>query len=682
MGSSTEKDTRRTKEDIRWNCAECRHGNNSYIYDLHCPSCNTHRDASCTFWIETIEILKFLGDFDPPALRADGQPVDTAEVPGSKSGQFQITDTSSSGHDVTPCVSSVVQSGSPTMSTDGETEASTSPISSSMPAPRDIMGLEWLLPLRNHPFFPEILQAWNNFILHATGRSDQETPQAPSASAGSSFPSQSFSSTSSSQGNRKRSLGDNIDDNGPRSSKTRARHRSPPEQGEDEHFACHFFKLDAKTYHHCFGVSFKDVRSTTQHLRQKHKIPDTPEWLPRGLGRGKPEHVRWYLTWDRLFPGHAQPESPYNTPVEDMLRQFVDFLKDNNSEFYPAVEQCAAEFISGGNQASTAVETVTPVSVVADGRSSSSPTGSNEASRPDVPGSMPEETSMILSNTELSTPMRGTLEGLFPPLDTSLPLLTQNETFELEYLLPEFRENEYSVTTNDETTNNPPDSPASPNKAYQATSDEPEVGVTTAPFHDYWTSAAAEAHLGSGLDSELRTETTERTPTPLETTGTSAVWNSAPTSNSGEPNPMFNGSWLADFNGPLSSNFADIASAPQLLTHSPGIAASIPDDSPDLHSYFSVPAARAVLTRTPSAQRSGSVVRIAPPPPAQLNTFFGMTSDPAGRPGPGEEPDGELAAPYERSPSESSEAEADLFTDPEPGPPPKRKKKCRGMYGE
>ncbi|RYP36050.1 hypothetical protein DL767_003522 [Monosporascus sp. MG133] len=784
MGCSTKKDIRWTTEDIRWTCAECGHGNNSYIYDPYCPSCNTPQNDSSSFWSRkeicrplrdqtlvprdqqvrlpeesvsgigycplgskdavvgaqerkalpttsdsfkplgptlnfddilynvnshlsdsgysslggetSLEFLKLFEDFDSLAFRADGQPIATAEVPGSKSGQSQITDTSSSGHDVTPCISSIVQSDCPTTSTDEETEPSTSPISSPMPALRDVLGLEWLLPLRSHPFFPEILQAWNTFIQHVTGHGDQETPQTPSASAGSSFPRQSFSSTSSSQGSRKRSLDDNVDDNGSRSSKTRAQHRPPPEPVENTHFACHFLKLDVKTYHNCLGVSFKDMRTTTQHLRQKHGNQVTLERLPKGLGRGERERDRWYLTWDKLFPGRDRPNSPYATIVEDVIQQFVDSLGDNNSEFYTAVAQRAAEFISGGNQASTAIETATPVSVMADGRSSSSPTGSNEASRPDVPASLPEETSMILSHAELRMPTRGTLEGSLPLLDTSLPLPTLDEILELEYLLPEFLENEYSVTTNGETTSNPPDSPASPNKVYRATSDEPEVGVATAPFHDPWTSATADALLGSGLDNELRTQTTQRTPTPLENTA-SAAWNSAPTSspgdtrtgvpNSGEPDPMLNGSWFADFNGPWSSYFADAASALQPLTPSPGAAASIPDDGPDPDSHFSFPAAREDLARTPSASGSGSVVRTAPPPSAQWGTLLGTTSDPARRSGRGEEPDGELAVPDERSPSESPKAEADLFANPDPDPPPKRKKKCRGsacrdLYGD
>ncbi|RYP49533.1 hypothetical protein DL768_004799 [Monosporascus sp. mg162] len=786
MDWSTEKDRRWTNEDIRWTCAECGHDNNSYIYDLHCPSCNTRRDASSSFWTReenyrplhnqtpvsqdkrvclpeeslsgigycplgskdtvvgaqerkglpttsdsptpldstlnfdnilydvnsylsdssysplggetSLEFLKLFVDFEPLALQADEQGVNTAEVPGSKSGQFQITEASSSGHDATPCVSSVVQSDSPTISTDGEAEASNSPISSPMPAPRDVMGLEWLLPLRNHPSFPEILEAWNGFIKNVTGHDDQDTPRAPSASAGSSFPSQSFPSTSSNQCNRKRPLGDDVDDKGPGSSKTRAQHRPPPEPGKDGHFACHFLKLDVKTYPQCLSVSFKDMRTTTQHLRQKHENQVTPERLPKGLGRGESECDRWYLTWDKLFPGGDRPKSPYASPVEDVMLQFVDYVRGNNPEFYAVVRQCAAEFISGGNQGSTAVEMVTPLSVVADGRSSSSPTGSNEASRPDIPASLSEETSMIFSHTELSTPTLGTLEGLFPPLDTSLPLLTRDGIFELEYLLPEFLGNEYSVATNDETTTNPPDSPASPNKVYQAPGDEPVVGVTTAPFYDPWTSATDEALLGSGLDNELRTQTTQRTATPPETTGTtSAAWYSAPTSNPGdtrtevpnswEPDPMLSGSWFPDFNGHWSSDFADIASAPQPLAPSPSMAASILDYGPDPHSYSSVPAAREVLARTPSAPGSGSVVRIAPPPSVQWSTLLGTTSDPARRPGFEEELGGELAAPGARSPSESSEAEADLFTNPDPDPPPKRKKKCHGsacrdMYGD
>ncbi|RYP75348.1 hypothetical protein DL771_002444 [Monosporascus sp. 5C6A] len=780
MGGSTKKDRRWTKEDIRWTCAECGHGNNSYIYDLHCPSCDTLQHTLSSFWSckenyrplhhrnpvsrvvsrdkqvrlpeenlsglgycpygskdtvvgaregnalpatsdspkpldstlnfdhilydvnnhgsdsgysslggeTSLEFLNFFGDFGRLALRADGQAVDTAEVPGSKSGQFQITETSSSGRDVTPCVSSVVQSDTPTKSTDGETEPATSPISSPIPAPRDVTGLQWLLPLRNHPFFPEILQAWNNFIQHVTGHSDQESLQAPSASAGSSFQSQSFSSTSSSQGKRKRSLGDSTDDNGPRSSKTRSQHRPPPEREEDRHFACHFLKLDVKTYHQCLGVSFKDMRTTTQHLRQKHESQTTPDKLPNGVGRGKSERDRWYLTWDKLFPGRSWPKSPYASAVEDVIRQFVDSLRDSNPEFFPAVRQRADEFITGGNQASTALETVTPVSVVADGRSSSSPTGSNEASGPDIPASLREETSVTLFNTELSTPTQSTLEGSLPPLDESLPLLTLNENFELEYVQPEYPENDYSFTINSEMTSNPSDFSASHNQFYQVPTDEPEVGVTTARFQDPRTSATAEALLGSGLDNGLRSQTTPRTPTPLETTGTaSAAWNSAPPSNpgetgirvpdSGEPDPMLNCFWSADFNDHLSSEFAYIASALQPLTPSPGISASIPNDGPDPDSYFSIPAGRDVLARTPSAPRSGSVVRIAPPPSAQWRTLLGTTSDPARRPGPGEEPDGELAASEERSPSGSPEAEADLFTNPDPDPSPKRKKTCR-----
>ncbi|RYP08732.1 hypothetical protein DL765_008689 [Monosporascus sp. GIB2] len=547
MDRSTEKHTWWTSgENIRWICAECGEGNNSYIYDLQCPSCNTRRDAVSIFWrpkenyrplqdrqsvprdehVHLLEVnlsgigycplgpkdsavgaqerkalpttskspksldsaLNFddiihdvknhlpyrgygslsgvtspdlipFGDFDPLALQADIQAVDTAEVPGLKSGQFQITDTSSSGHDVTPCVSSIAQSDSPAMSTDGEPEPSNSPISSPMPAPRDVMGLEWLLPLRNHPFFPEILQAWNDFIQHVTGHNDQETPQAPSTSAGSSFPRQSSSSTSSSHGKRKRSLGDNMDDNGPRSSKTRAQNQPPPELGEDRHFACHFRKLDVKTYHQCLRVSFKDMRTTTQHLRQKHENQVTPERLPKGLGRGQSERARWYLTWDKLFPGRDRPKSPYATTVEDVILQFVDSLRDNNSDFYVALQQRAVEFISGGNQVSTAVETLTPLSAVANGRSSSSRTGSINPSRPDVPASLSEETSMILPNTELSAPTQGTLEGLSPPPDTSPHLWPLDEILEADYLLPEYLENEYSFAANGEMTGNPPDPP-------------------------------------------------------------------------------------------------------------------------------------------------------------------------------------------------------------------------------
>ncbi|RYP30550.1 hypothetical protein DL766_004822 [Monosporascus sp. MC13-8B] len=729
--------------------AECGHGNNSYIYDPYCPSCNTRQYTSSSFWSRkdnarllydgppvpqeerkalptasdspkppdsalkfddilydvnshlsdsgygslgretSLDSPELPGDFDLLALLGDGQAVDAAEVSGPKSGQFQITDTSSSGHDVTPCVSSIIQSDSPAMSTDGEPEPPTSPISPPVPAPRDVTGLEWLLPLRNHPFFPEILQAWNNFIQHVTGSGDQETPRAPSASVEPSFPSQSSSSTSSSQGKRKRSLGDDIDDNGLRPSKTRAQHRPPPGPGEDRHFACHFLKLDVKTYHQCLGVSFKDMRTTTQHLRQKHGTQVTPQRLPKGLGRGESERVRWYLAWDRLFPGHGRPKSPYATIVEDVILQFVDFLRDNNPEFFAVVQQRAAEFISGGNQASMAVETVTPVSVVADGRSSSSPTGSNEASRPDVPTSLPEETSMTLSNTELSTPARGTSEGLSPPLDTSLPLFMLDGVLEPEYSLPEFLENEYSFTANGEMASNPPDSPASPSKVYQTPTGEPEGGVTTARSQDPWASATAEALLGSGLDNEFQTQITQRTPTPFETTGTApAAWSSAPTSspgdtrtgvpNSGGPDPMLNGSWAAYFNGRWSGDFIDIASALQPLTPIPGIAAPIPDDDPDPDSYFSAPAAREVLAHTPSVPGPGLVVRVAPPPSAQRSTLFGTTSDPTRPPGPGEGPDVELAAPNERSPLGWPEAEADLFTSPDPDLPPKRRKECRG----
>ncbi|RYP72750.1 hypothetical protein DL769_004366 [Monosporascus sp. CRB-8-3] len=594
--------------------------------------------------------------------------------------------TSSSGHDATPCVSSIVQSDSPTMNTDGETEPSTSPISSPMPAPRDVTSLEWLLPLRNHPFFPEILQAWNNFIQRATGHSDQETPQAPSASAGSSFPSQSSSSTSSSQGKRKRSLGDNIDDNEPRSSKTRAQYQPPPERGDDRHFACHFLKLDVKTYRQCFGVSFKDMRTTTQHLRQKHGNQVTPERLPKGLGRGATERARWYLTWDTLFPGRNQPESPYASVVWDVLQQFVDFVRVNNPESCADVEQYVVEYISDGNQVSTAMETVTPVSAASDGRSSSSPTGSNDPSRPDVPASVSEETSMVLSNTELSTPMQGTLEGLSSPLGTSLPPLALDE-----YLLSEYLEDEYSLTTNGQVISNPSDSPASPNEAYHASTDEPEVRETLARSQDIWTPATTEALLGSGLDNELQTQTIQRSHSLLETTASSA-WNNATTSNPGDtragaPNfgeldPMFGGPWSADFNDCWSSDFADIASALRPPTSSPGIPPSIPDDGPDLDSYFSVPAIREVLARTSSAPRSGSVVRVAPPPSAQLSTLSGTTSDPARPPGPGEEPDGELAGPDERNPLVWPEAEADFFRNPDPDPSPKRKKNCGGSACE
>lgn len=308
-------------------------------------------------------------------------------------------------------------------------------ISSSMPStpptispPTGIITNEWLLPLRNHPSFPELLQAWNNFVQRVTGHGNQEAshipPSLPSSSADSSF--QSQGSSSSNQNKRKRASSGDDDDHEPRSSKERV--RVVPGSGEENEkkFACHFLKLDVTIYGHeeggCLYSGFKDIRTTRQHLKTNHGV--TPETIPLRFGQGKSERAKWYLYWEKLFPGQSPPKSPYAAGLGDVISQFITRVRESHPELHDTItdlERLATNWTSPSNEAHIAVQTITPASVVTDAHSSSTPIRLDRTPIPNVTTPHSENITTPYLNVERNVSAQVAIRALSIPAEMPPP---------------------------------------------------------------------------------------------------------------------------------------------------------------------------------------------------------------------------------------------------------------------
>lgn len=177
---------------------------------------------------------------------------------------------------------------------------------------------EWLLPLQHHELFPTILKHWTKFINPASRGSSSGGGTAayprdpPSCSASSSRKGKRPS------GRRKTKPEDTKDD--PDGLGTLADEEPAGAGGPEKPLACHYYKLNAVEFIECHRSTFQDARSARQHLRNKHGV--TSQQVPRVPaldGEGEPR--KWYWTWRELFPGHAEPCSPYHDPLE-LLNQF------------------------------------------------------------------------------------------------------------------------------------------------------------------------------------------------------------------------------------------------------------------------------------------------------------------------------------------------------------------------
>lgn len=282
----------------------------------------------------------------------------------------------------------------------------------------ELINNEWLLPLQNHPSFPEILQAWNDFVQQFITYGNQEVSQAPSSSIDSSL--QSESSTSPNQGKRKRVRDDDGNGELP-SSKVQVQEKPVPGVEDEKHFACHFLKLDVKLYWHCNLSRFKDVRTATQHLRKTHKVPTRT--LPKWVGQGESEHTKWYLIWDKIFPGESPPKSPYTIGPEEVLASFINHLRSfpEVPDFVDDVEQHSFNWLSPRNLATTAIQIVTPSSVVSEGHSSSTFVNFDTISRQNVTAVTLEGATIPFTDIEaqVTLGMDSTLTDVLSPLYTN-----------------------------------------------------------------------------------------------------------------------------------------------------------------------------------------------------------------------------------------------------------------------
>ena len=292
---------------------------------------------------------------------------------------------------------------------DEDGEPSTASTTSAISHGIEITSNEWLLPMRNHPSFPEILQCWNEFVRQVASHGNREASKAPSSSTDLSSQRQGFSSSNHSK--RKRATDEGVDDE-LRPTKQQVRKSSRPGSEEEKRFACHYFKLDENMYSQCFLSKFKDVRTATQHLHNKHHV--TQDTLPNRLGRGKSEHDQWYLVWETLFPGKRRPKSPYANGREDIVFAFVDYLRVSEPRIHPLVNDVlrhAITFLAPRSEATTTIQVATstiqmatPISGVADEHPPVSPGDLDITPRPNAMTSPSERGTAMSSTTRSSSP--------------------------------------------------------------------------------------------------------------------------------------------------------------------------------------------------------------------------------------------------------------------------------------
>ncbi|KAI0126102.1 hypothetical protein BJ170DRAFT_734866 [Xylariales sp. AK1849] len=212
---------------------------------------------------------------------------------------------------------------------------------------------EWLSALSSNPYYPAIIQAWNDFWQKAPVEQDGSSPHQPPRSsldyAGDHEPH---------HGSNKRKLNPNDEEDSKDTRKAKATKagQSTVNIDEDSLLACHFHKMNPRLHLSCIHKTFKNISALNQHLHNDHRLGrhhckdcwesfvddhvlelhiEGSNCKPTGgvpvdrLGKvpktRETQHYKWYWIWRQLFPNFPEPKTPYADELQ-VVDQFVQFL--------------------------------------------------------------------------------------------------------------------------------------------------------------------------------------------------------------------------------------------------------------------------------------------------------------------------------------------------------------------